>query len=112
MLSIQEFQMFPETEMTFLLPQGAKVVGLVTRPARLRVEADMFAFHPQEMRIFRLVTPIDTEPPDLTGWRHVHTSLVGGENPHDIWHVVHVWEFVLEDELDSLEIERQLLDRP
>lgn len=97
--------------MVFRVPQGAKVIGLLTRPARLRLEADSSVL-PEEMRIFRLVTSIDANPYDLTGWEHVHSSLIGGENPHDTWYVVHVWELKLEDELDSIEIERQLLDRP
>jgi hypothetical protein len=111
MNAVHEFQMYPETEMTFRLPHNAKVLGLVTRPARLRIEADD-SVQPQEMRVFRLVTPVDVDTFDTTGWTHVHTSLIGGENHHDMWYTVHVWEFKLGDELDSLEIERQLLERP
>jgi hypothetical protein len=111
MNAIHEFQMYPETKMTFRLPHNAKVLGLMTRPARLRVEADT-STEPQEMRVFRLVTPIDVETFDTTGWTHVHTSLIGGENHYDHWYAVHVWELKLGDELDSIEIERQLLERP
>lgn len=103
--------MLPETDMVFRVPKGAKVIGLLTRPTCLRIEADS-SILPEEMRVFRLVTSIDTNSFDLTGWEHVHSSLIGGEYPHDMWYVVHVWELKLEDELDSIEIERQLLDRP
>lgn len=112
MLSEMEFTIFPETDMAYRLPIGSRIVGIShDRPyPKLKVEGKFGA--PEEMRVFRAVTPTDVGTFDSFGWQHRSTSLIGGEEPGEMWFTIHIWELTSEDELDRFEIERQLLDRP
>ena len=95
-----DITMFPETHMDMEVPAGARILGIThDRPyPHLRLEYDI-NLHlvdeaPMERRIFRATTFEDVNDFDPTGWEHRATTLIGGEEPGDVWITIHVWEKV------------------
>lgn len=93
---VRDITMLPEQERTVWVPVGAEVVGIThDRPfAHLRLKAtiDDSPYTFMETRTFRAVLYEDREYFDTSGWTHVATTLIGGEEPGDTWMTIHVWE--------------------